>query len=88
MLDVWMPGMSGIGLQKYLKTDGISIPIIFITGQADIRMVVEAMKSGAVDFIVKPFKGQELLGCVHQVLARDAIARRRVPDQAAHAVRP
>ena len=87
VLDVWLPGMSGIGLQKYLMTDGISIPIIFITGQADIPMVVEAMKCGAADFIVKPFRGQELLNRVHQVLARDANARRRVPAQAAHAVR-
>ena len=86
MLDVWMPGMSGIGLQKYLMADGISIPIIFITGQADIPMVVEAMKCGAADFIVKPFRGQQLLNRVHQVLARDANARRRVPAQAAHAV--
>lgn len=87
VLDVCMPSMSGIGLQKYLKADGISIPIIFITGYADIPTVVEAMKSGAVDFIVKPFKGQELLGRVHQALARDTNARRRVPAQAAHAVR-
>ncbi len=87
MLDVWMPGMSGIGLQKHLMTDGISIPIIFITGQADIPMVVEAMKGGAADVIEKPFRGQELLNRVHQVLARDANARRRVPAQAAQAVR-
>ena len=86
VLDVWLPGMSGIGLQKHLMTDGLSIPIIFITGQANIPMVVEAMKGGAADFIVKPFRGQELLNRIHQVLARDANARRRVPAQAAHAV--
>ena len=80
--------MSGIGLQKYLMTEGTSIPIVFITAHGDIPMVVEAMKGGAADFIVKPFRGQELLDRVHQVLARDANARRRVPARAAHAVRP
>lgn len=72
VLDVRMPGMSGMELQNRLVARGITIPIIFITAHGDIPMSVEAMKKGAADFIVKPFRIQVLLDRIQQVLERDA----------------
>ena len=68
VLDVRMPGMSGMELQNRLLARGITIPIIFITAHGDIPMSVEAMKKGAADFIVKPFRVQVLLDRIQQVL--------------------
>jgi len=68
VLDVRMPGISGLELQQELKTMGSSLPIIFITGHGDIPMAVEALKAGAADFLPKPFRDQELLDCIHQAL--------------------
>ena len=70
-----MPGMSGLELQQQLNLRGAVIPVIFITGHGDIPMSVQAMKAGAVDFLSKPFRDQELLDAVHQALARDRHAR-------------
>src|ERR1035437_6413061 len=65
VLDVRLPGMSGIELQRSLTLAGVNIPIIFITGHGDIPMSVEAMKAGAMEFLIKPFRGQEPLDALH-----------------------
>lgn len=82
VLDVRMPGLSGLDLQEALAAAGISIPIIFITGYGDIPMSVQAMKAGAVDFLPKPFKDQDLLDAIHQAIDRD-IQRRQEQAQIA-----
>ena len=71
VLDIRMPGMSGLELQEQLLARGSHIPIIFITGHGDIPMAVEAMRKGAVDFIRKPFRDQELLDRINEALAVD-----------------
>jgi FixJ family two-component response regulator len=71
VLDVRLPGMSGLGLQQALRKDVFRIPIIFISGHADIPMTVEAMKSGAVEFLTKPFRDQDLLDAIHRSLTRE-----------------
>jgi FixJ family two-component response regulator len=75
VLDVRLPGISGLDLQRELTEAGIKIPIIFITGHGDIPMSVKAMKSGAVEFLTKPFRNQELLDAVYQALDRDRAIR-------------
>ena len=69
--DIRMPGMSGLELQDELNRRGAPIPLVFITGHGDVPMAVDAMKSGALDFIEKPFRDQDLLDRVHQALAWD-----------------
>jgi len=76
VLDVRMPGQSGLELQHILDGAGYDIPIIFITGHGDIAMAVRAMKAGAVDFLPKPFDDQTLLDAVKQAIARDRRPRR------------
>lgn len=71
ILDVRLPGLSGLDLQSELKHLGIEIPIIFLTGHGDIPMSVRAMKAGATEFLTKPFREQELLDAVGQALERD-----------------
>jgi FixJ family two-component response regulator len=71
VLDVRMPGQSGLDLHDRLVASGRDIPVIFITGHADVPMAVRAMKSGAVDFLPKPFDDSELLGAASQALERD-----------------
>ena len=75
VLDVSLPGISGIDFQQRLRKLGVQIPIIFITAHGNIPMTVKAMKSGAVEFLTKPFEDQELLNAVHQALARDSAQR-------------
>jgi FixJ family two-component response regulator len=75
VLDVRLPGISGLDLQRELNEAGIQIPIIFITGHGDIPMSVKAMKSGAMEFLTKPFRNQDLLDAIHQALDRDRAAR-------------
>lgn len=75
VLDIRMPGMSGLELQAELKRREISLPIIFITGHGDIPMAVEAMRQGAVDFIRKPFRDQELLDRINEALVLEAQSR-------------
>ena len=74
VLDMKLPGLSGLDVQQALIDAGVRIPIIFITGHGDIPMTVKAMKSGAVEFLTKPFQGDELLDAVHKALARDRAA--------------
>jgi FixJ family two-component response regulator len=83
VLDVRLPGLSGLELQRWLATGNLAPPIIFITGHGDIPMSVQAMKAGAVDFLPKPFRDQDLLDAVHQALARDRHARAQRADMAA-----
>src|SRR5215510_14057075 len=75
ILDVRMPGLSGLDLQRDLAEANIRIPIIFITGHGDIPMSVRAMKAGAVEFLTKPFRDQDLLDAIQQALERDRRAR-------------
>jgi FixJ family two-component response regulator len=71
VLDVRLPGISGLDLQRELSKARLRIPVIFITGHADIPMTVKAMKSGAVEFLTKPFREQDLLDAINKSLARD-----------------
>src|SRR3982074_1072161 len=80
VLDVSLPGVSGLDFQRQLADAGVQIPIIFITGHGDIPMTVKAMKSGAVEFLTKPFLDQDLLDAIHQALDRDRVARRQQSD--------
>lgn len=77
VLDVSLPGVNGLDLQRELADAGMQIPIIFITGHGDIPMSVKAMKSGAVEFLTKPFEAQNLLEAIRQALDRDRAARRQ-----------
>jgi FixJ family two-component response regulator len=80
VLDVSLPGVSGLDFQRQLRDTGIQIPIIFVTGHGDIPMTVKAMKSGAVEFLTKPFLDQDLLDAIHQALDRDRATRRQQSD--------
>ena len=77
VLDVSLPGVSGLDFQRQLADAGIQIPIIFITGHGDIPMTVKAMKSGALEFLTKPFRDQDLLDAIRQALDRDRVARQK-----------
>src|ERR1041385_898222 len=77
VLDVRLPGMSGLDFQRALKEARINLPIIFITGHGDVPMSVQAMKSGAVEFLMKPFRTQELLDAIQQALDQDRELRER-----------
>jgi FixJ family two-component response regulator len=77
VLDVSLPGISGLDFQHQLADAGIQIPIIFITGHGDIPMTVRAMKSGAVEFLTKPFHDQDLLDAIRQALDRDRVKRQQ-----------
>ncbi len=74
VLDVRLPDVSGLELQRDLAAANVQIPIIFITGHADIPMSVRAMKAGAVEFLTKPFRGQELLDAIQEAIAKDRVA--------------
>jgi FixJ family two-component response regulator len=76
VLDVSLPGTNGLELQRKLADSGLLIPIIFITGHGDIPMTVKAIKSGAVEFLTKPFVDQDLLNAIQQAFDRDRITRR------------
>jgi FixJ family two-component response regulator len=76
VLDVRLPGMSGLDFQRALGEAGVSLPIVFITGHGDIPMSVKAIKSGAVEFLIKPFRSQELLDAIQQALDRDRELRK------------
>ena len=75
VLDVRLPGLSGLDLQKRMAEANIEIPIIFITGHGDVPTSVRAMKAGAVEFLTKPFRDRDLLDAIHQAIKRDCIAR-------------
>jgi FixJ family two-component response regulator len=82
VLDVRLPGLSGLDLQNELANANIDIPIIFITGHGDIPMTVRAMKAGAVEFLTKPFREQDLLDAIQQALERDRTAREQRAENA------
>jgi FixJ family two-component response regulator len=75
VLDVRLPQMSGLDFQRQLAETGVQIPIIFITGHGDVPMSVKAMKSGAVEFLTKPFRNQDLLDAMQQAIQRDRASR-------------
>src|SRR5580700_3176119 len=77
VLDVSLPGINGLDFQRQLADAGIQIPIIFITGHGDIPMTVKAMKSGAVEFLTKPFQDQALLDAIRQALDGDRVKRQQ-----------
>src|SRR6185369_1803360 len=83
VLDVHLPGLSGLELQQELGKRGISAPIIFITGQGNIPMTVRAMKAGAVEFLSKPFRDEELLSAIKDALRKDRIGRKERAEVAA-----
>jgi FixJ family two-component response regulator len=85
LLDVRMPGLSGLDCQRQLTETGFPIPIIFMSGHGDVPMTVQAMKAGAADFLTKPFRDQELLDAVQQALVRDGV--RREADESAAELR-
>jgi FixJ family two-component response regulator len=80
VLDVRLPGLSGLNLQRELTQRGIQIPIVFITGHGDIPMSVQAMKAGAVEFLTKPFRDQDLLDAIETATERDREERRQRQD--------
>jgi FixJ family two-component response regulator len=83
VLDIRLPGTSGLDFQRKLTEANISIPIIFITGHGDIPMSVRAMKAGALEFLTKPFRDQDLLDAIHTGLDRDRARRQRDSEVAA-----
>lgn len=82
VLDVRMPGLSGMEFQRQMQTLGLQLPVVFITGHGDIAMGVKAMKSGAIDFLAKPFRDQDLLDAIHQGIAQDRARRLADADRA------
>jgi FixJ family two-component response regulator len=80
VLDVRLPQMSGLDFQQQLAELGVCIPIIFITAHGDIPMSVRALKSGAVEFLTKPFRDQDLLDAIQQALQRDRAAREQLAE--------
>jgi len=77
VLDVSLPGVNGLEFQRELADAGLQIPIVFITGHGDIPMTVKAMKSGAVEFLTKPFMDKTLLDAIQQALERDRVTRQQ-----------
>jgi FixJ family two-component response regulator len=77
VLDVRLPGINGLDFQRELSDAGVQIPIIFITGHGDIPMSVKAIKSGAVEFLTKPFRDQDLLDAIYQALDNDKVIRQQ-----------
>src|SRR6202171_5786771 len=82
VLDVRLPGVNGLDFQRELADAGVRIPIIFISGHGDIPMTVKAIKSGAVEFLTKPFRDQDLLDAIHQALYRDRVTRQQQSELA------
>ena len=78
VVDVRLPGMSGLDFQEYLAEQGVGLPVVLMTGHGDIPMSVRAMKAGAIDFLAKPFRGQDMLDAVGAAIDRDR--QRRLAD--------
>lgn len=87
VLDIRMPGLGGLELQELLMARGSTLPIIFITGHGDVPMAVDAMQNGAISFILKPFRDQELLDCIGDALQKDKSRRSHRDHSAAIASR-
>jgi FixJ family two-component response regulator len=85
VLDVRMPGQSGLEFHRQMASHGLALPVVFITGHGDIAMGVAAMKEGAIEFLTKPFRDQELLDAIHLGIERDRLRRR--DDEAVDALR-
>lgn len=85
VLDLYLPGMSGLDLQSYLVDQGIGMPVVFLSGRADVPQAVKAVKGGAIDFIEKPFDYKRMVALVRQCLARDAQGRERAAARRAAA---
>jgi FixJ family two-component response regulator len=83
VLDVRLPGMSGLAFQEELAKTGVALPIIFVTGHGDVPMTVRAMKAGAAEFLTKPFDDQVLLDAIHAAIERDRARRRDAASLAA-----
>jgi len=83
ILDVSLPGINGLEFQQQLRDAGLQVPIIFITGHGDIPMSVEAMKSGALEFLTKPFQDDTLLEAIRQALAKDSARRQQQAESSA-----
>jgi FixJ family two-component response regulator len=83
ILDVSLPGINGLQFQQQLRDAGLQVPIIFITGHGDIPMSVKAMKSGAVEFLTKPFRDDTLLEAIRQALAKDSARRQEQAERSA-----
>ena len=81
VLDIRMPGMGGLDLQAQLAKRGVQLPVIILTGHADVPMAVRALKAGAMDFIEKPFNSQALLDRIQQAIKQDAEARRQSVEE-------
>jgi len=77
LLDVRMPGQSGLDFQRQMQQQGLHLPVIFITGHGDIAMCAQAMKAGAIEFLAKPFREQDLLDAIQHGIARERARRRR-----------
>ena len=77
VLDVRLPDLSGLELQRELAQEGRRIPVVFITGHGDVPMSVQAMRAGAVEFLTKPFRDEQLLDAIQQAIDRDRVERRR-----------
>ena len=82
VLDVRLPDLSGLELHRQLLRRGLAIPTVFITGHGDVPMSVQAMKAGAVEFLTKPFRDQQLLDAIQQALDRDRVERTQRAEQA------
>ncbi|MCL8000160.1 response regulator transcription factor [Brucella pseudogrignonensis] len=83
LLDVRLPGISGLDFQSQLEKSGIRLPVVFMTGFGDIPMTVRAMKAGAVDFLTKPFKEQDVLDAVSSAVQRDSVRRQEAAQNQA-----
>jgi len=79
VLDVRLPGQSGLDFQRGLAASGIDLPVVFITGHGDVPMAVQAMKAGAIEFLTKPFRDQDLLDAIQAGIERDRAQRRDAP---------
>jgi FixJ family two-component response regulator len=81
VLDINMPGLTGMDLQDALVSAGHRLPIIFITGYADVPVTVKAMKRGAIDFLLKPFQDEDLLAVIHQGIEKDILQRKEAEER-------
>ena len=87
VVDLNMPGMDGLDLQQYLKENGVLLPVIFLSGRADVPKAVRAVREGAIDFVEKPFDYRRVVALVEECLKRDAAAREKHERRRVHAAR-